>query len=83
MIFFYILSNSVAVAIPNCYWYEWSNWGPSSTCGQVCKHRKRDLCVVDWDELCLGTEGNYYDSCPWHETQTVSCETITCRELIF
>ena len=82
MKFFYIFSNSVAAT--TCCWYGWSNWGQSSTCGQVCKHRTRDICEVAWNNLCLPLDcNNYPNACPWHETQTQSCESITCRELIF
>ena len=42
---FYVFLNSVAAK--QCCWYGWSKWGQSSTCGQVCKLRQRNLCVVD------------------------------------
>ena len=84
MNFFYIFLNSVAA--PTCYWYEWSNWEQPLTCGEVCKHRKRDICMVSLTNWCnpLALESNYYpNECPWDETQTHSCKSITCRELIF
>ena len=83
MIFLYIFLNSVVAEL--CCWYEWSNWEQPLTCGEVCKHRKRAICVTTYIPLniCDPFYCNHYDSCPNYETQTDSCETIPCRELIF
>ena len=81
---FYIFSNSVAAT--TCCWDEWADWERPLTCGQVCKYRKRALCVAAWNNICnLFSCNNHHTECPWHETQTNfdSCESITCRELIF
>ena len=86
MKFLYVFLNSVAAK--ECCWKSWGDWQQSSlTCGELCKHRKRAICVFDvTSDWCLDTKCNHHHTgteCPSYETQTGSCENIKCRELIF
>ena len=82
MKFLYVFLNSVAATL--CCFDDWANWEENSlTCGQICKGRKRDICE---GARCvpLWTYCTYeYTECPWFELEKSSCNTITCRELIF
>ena len=63
-----------------CCFGDWSLWQQSSlTCGQVCKHRTRNIVTglaASWAADC-----NYdHFSCPSHEFQSASCDYIECRK---
>ena len=82
MIIFYALINSVIGDV--CCFKAWTEWQQSSlTCGEVCRLRKKDLCVFSFGNLCLSSDCSNYDICPWFETENDSCETIVCREYDF
>ena len=82
MIIFYAFFNLVIGLIPICCFDAWTEWESSSTCGKVCRLRKRNL-LTGWEAV--GAEDcNYdHDPCPWYLTEKDSCRIIDCREYDF
>ena len=80
MQFSYLFLNSVAAKI--CCYYEWAHWEENSiTCGKICRGQKGRLC--QGAGCIIYSCHEKYTECKWYEKRELSCDVITCRELIF
>ena len=80
----YFFLNSVVTLNPVCCFHEWANWEENSlTCGEICRGPKRRICQGAKCVPVVYDCTTKYTKCPWFELGKLSCDVITCRELIF